>query len=77
VRVRVDIPELLPELCEFLEGRGCLAVRRSEDEIEVVVPDAPSGFQAATMLLADLAVWRAEKPWAQATLNPGPEPAGS
>ena len=70
MRVRVDIPELLPELCEFLEGRGCLAVRRSDDEIEVVVPDAPGGFQAATMLLADLAVWHAEKPWAQATLNP-------
>jgi len=70
MRIRVDIPELLPELCEFLEGRGCLAVRRSRDLIEVVVPDAPSSFQAATTLLADLAVWRARKPWAHATLDP-------
>ena len=70
MRVRVDIPELLPELCEFLEGRGCLAVKRSEDEIDVFVPDAPSSFQAATTLLADLDIWRAQKPWAHATLNP-------
>ena len=59
MRIRVDIPELLPELCEFLEGRGCLAVRRSDDELDVVVPNAPSTFEAATVLLADLAVWRA------------------
>jgi hypothetical protein len=70
VRVRVDIPELLPELSEFLESRGCLAVRRGDDELEVVIPEAPSSFEAATMLLADLDLWRARRPWAQATLNP-------
>lgn len=71
MRIRVDIPELVPELCDFLEGRGCLALRRGEDEIDVFVPDAPDAFQAATMVLADLALWRARKPWAHATLDPG------
>jgi len=70
LRVHVDVPELLPELSEFLESRGCLAVRRGDTELEVVIPEAPSEFEAATMLLADLDLWRATKPWAPATLDP-------
>jgi hypothetical protein len=70
VRVRVDIPELLPLLCEFLSGRGCVVVEVGTDEAEVVIPGAPSSFEAATMLLADLDLWRATRPWVRATLEP-------
>jgi hypothetical protein len=70
VRVRVDIPELLPNLCEFLSSRGCVVVEVGDSEAEVVIPGAPSSFEAATTLLADLDLWRAKRPWARATLEP-------
>jgi hypothetical protein len=69
VRVRVDIPQLLPELCEFLEGRG-YEVTRGEDQITVLPPQGPQDFQAAITLLTDLDLWRAKHPWAPARLDP-------
>ncbi len=72
MRVRVDIPELLPDLCDFLSQRGCLAVEVGDDQAQVVIPGAPSSFEAATMLLADLDLWRAKRPWVRARLEPDP-----
>ena len=70
VRVRVDIPELLPELCEFLEGRSYEVVRDGEDEITVLAPQGSRDFPAAIALLADLDLWRAKHPWATTRLDP-------
>jgi hypothetical protein len=72
VRVRVEIPELCPELCEFLSGRGFVALDAGSGVAEVTIPGAPSSFEAAMMLLADLDLWRAKRPWARATLEPDP-----
>jgi hypothetical protein len=72
MRVRVDIPELVPELCEFLSDRGCVAVEADPGVAEVTIRDAPSSFEAAMMLLADLDLWRAKRPWARARLEPDP-----
>jgi hypothetical protein len=58
MRVRVDIPELLPELCDYLSRRGWVAVDVSPDEAHVVALAAPSEFEAAMMLLADVDLWR-------------------
>src|SRR6266540_3911911 len=50
VRVRVDIPELLPELCDYLLRRGWAAVEVGLDEANVHARWAPSDFEAAIML---------------------------
>ncbi|HEU0303155.1 MAG TPA: hypothetical protein VFR32_01105 [Gaiellaceae bacterium] len=69
MRVRVDIPELVPELAEFLRGRGYEVVSEGGDEI-TVVPTEPNDFRMAMSLLADLDLWRAKHPWATARLDP-------
>jgi len=73
VRVRVDIPELLPELCEFLEGRGYDVGARGEDDVDVRMREGPRDFRAAVTLLADLDVWQAQRSWAHARLDPAAE----
>ena len=71
MRVRVDIPELVPELTEFLKGRGYDVVPEGHDEITVVsAADRPHDFLSAMSLLADLDLWRAKHPWATARLDP-------
>jgi hypothetical protein len=70
LRVRVDIPELLPELSEFLADRGYEVVTTSIDELTVVAPQGPRDFRSAITLLADLDLWRAKRPWAPARLDP-------
>ena len=72
MRVRVDIPELLPDLCDFLSQRGCVVVEVGQDTARVAIPSAPSSFEAAMVLLADLDLWRASRPWVSATLEPDP-----
>jgi hypothetical protein len=69
VRVRVDIPELMPELCEFLWKRGYEVSKAGGDEINVSGQDSQD-FRQAVTLLADLDVWRAKHPWATTRLDP-------
>jgi len=65
----MDIPELVPELTEFLEKRGYQVTAQSDDEIAVSGRD-PQDFRQAVTLLADLDVWRAKHPWATTRLDP-------
>ena len=65
----MDIPELVPELVEFLRTRGYEVVPQGDDEIAVTGRD-PQDFSAAMTLLADLDVWRTKHPWATARLDP-------
>jgi hypothetical protein len=69
VRVRVDIPELIPELCEFLKKRGYDVSNAGGDELNVSGRDTQD-FRQAMTLLADLDVWRAKHPWATTRLDP-------
>ena len=64
----MDIPELVPELSEFLRGRGYEITAEGGDEITVVA--AQHDFLSAITLLADLDLWRAKHPWARARLDP-------
>jgi len=66
----VDIPELVPELCEFLTKRGYEVLSAADDEITVVATRDPHDFREAVALLADLDVWRAKHPWATTRLDP-------
>jgi hypothetical protein len=66
----MDIPELVPELVEFLRSRGYDVVPESADEITVSSGQDSQDFRDAVTLLADLDVWRAKHPWATARLDP-------
>jgi hypothetical protein len=66
----MDIPELVPELTEFLRTRGYEVVSESDDEITVSSARDPQDFREAMALLADLDLWRAKHPWATARLDP-------
>jgi hypothetical protein len=70
LRVRIDIPELIPELSEFLTARGYEVSPAGGDEITVVAAKDPQDFRSAMSLLADLDVWRAKHPWATTRLDP-------
>src|SRR5262249_34406373 len=52
LRVHVDIPELLPELCEYLARRGWEASEIGDGEARVLSPSGRKDFETATMLLA-------------------------
>ena len=65
----MDIPELVPELSEFLRTRGYDVVHESDGELTVSGQD-PQDFHQAITLLADLDVWRAKHPWAPPRLDP-------
>jgi aspartate/methionine/tyrosine aminotransferase len=69
MRVRVDIPELMPELVEFLKKRGYDVSSADGDEITVTSGDSQD-FRQAMTLLADLDVWRAKHPWVTTRLDP-------
>jgi hypothetical protein len=68
--VHVDIPELLPELCDYLSRRGWAAAEVGPGEANVLAPPGRNDFEAATMLLADVDLWRVQRPWAPVTVNP-------
>ena len=70
VRVHVEIPELLPELCDYLSRRGWTAAEIGPGEANVLGSPGRSDFESATMLLADIDLWRAQRPWAPVTVNP-------
>jgi hypothetical protein len=70
MRVHVDIPELLPELCDYLRGKGWEASELGADEAVILPPPGRGDFEAAAMLLADVDLWRAQRPWARVGVNP-------
>lgn len=61
VRISVSDPSLLSDLCDFLSRRGYACVEAGEDEAQILLPDAPSEFEAAAMLMSEVGIWRARK----------------
>jgi hypothetical protein len=61
MRVRVSDPTFLQDLCDFLSRRGYLAVEVSEEEAEVLIPGAGSGFEAAAMVRSEVGIWRVKR----------------
>ena len=58
VRLRVDDPELLEDLLQYLERRGCPATQLGVDLVEVEVPHTIHAEQARMELDLYLAVWK-------------------
>jgi hypothetical protein len=70
MRVRVSDPTFLQDLCDFLSRQGCVAVEVSEDEAEVLVPGAGSGFEAATMVMSEVGIWRVKRAGVRVAVEP-------
>ena len=72
MRVSVSDPDLLRDLCDYLSRRGCMCVEATYDEADVLMPGASSSFEAATMLLAHVDLWRATRRWVKVDVHPDP-----
>ena len=70
MRVPVSDPSLLSDLCHYLSRRGCTALDASEDESDALIPGAPSSFEEATMLMAEIDLWRAKRAAVEVTVDP-------
>ena len=57
IRVHVDNPWLLQDLCDYLAADGCLAERVARSEAEVSIPGAASGEEAVETLQMELRCW--------------------
>lgn len=70
MRVRVNDPSLLADLCDFLSRRGYVCAEASEDEAQILLPQARSGFDAMTLMMTDLGIWRATRAEVQILVEP-------
>jgi hypothetical protein len=59
MRVRVNDPTLLGDLCDFLSRRGYVCAEAGEEEAQILSPGVPSEFEALTMLMSEVGIWRA------------------
>lgn len=59
LRVHVDDPWLLHDLCDYLAADGCLAEPVARSEAEVSIPGSASGEEAAQTLQMELRRWEA------------------
>jgi hypothetical protein len=62
LQIRINDPSLLVELCDFLAREGFIAVESGPDTADVLTPYAASEFEAATLLLTKIDLWRATHP---------------
>ena len=69
MRVRVSDPSLLSDLCNHLSRGGCVAVEACEDEADVLLPGARSGFEAAVMVMTEIDLWRAKRLGVEITVD--------
>ena len=70
MRVRVNDPRFLLDLCDFLSRRGYAAVEVGEDEADILIPGAGSSFEAVAMLMSEIGIWRAKQASVQVVVEP-------
>jgi hypothetical protein len=70
MRVRLNDPELLADLCDYLSLQGCACQEVTEREAHVLMAGARTTFEAATMLLAQIRVWQATHEGVDVSLIP-------
>ena len=62
VRIEINKPEFLHDLCDYLSRHGFVAVRASLKHADVLVPDAGSDLAALLLLKARIRAWGATHP---------------
>ncbi len=71
MRVRLEDPRLLHDLCAYLEADGCLTARRWRCEAEVAIPGVASEHELAETLAMEIRLWLAEHESTDVTLIGG------
>jgi hypothetical protein len=62
LRIEINKPEFLHDLCDYLSRHGFVAVRASPEQADVLVPDAGSDLAALLLLKARIRAWAATHP---------------
>jgi hypothetical protein len=65
--VRVDDPDALGDLCDYLSRQGWVAIEASDESANVLA--AGDDFQAAVELMAALATWSAARECLSVTIE--------
>jgi anti-sigma regulatory factor (Ser/Thr protein kinase) len=68
LRVHVDDPRLLHDLCDYLTADGCLVQTLTGREATITIPGAANGCEAAETLEMELRCWEAAHMPARASL---------
>jgi hypothetical protein len=59
LRVRVDNPRLLNNLCDYLAADGCLARPLTQREVAITIPGAANEWEASETLKMEVRFWLA------------------
>jgi hypothetical protein len=62
VRIEINKPEFLHDLCGYLSRHGFVAVRASLEQADVFVPDAGSDLAALLLLKTRIRAWAGTHP---------------
>lgn len=62
VRIEINEPEFLHDLCRYLSRHGFIAVGASLEQADVLVPDAGSDLAGLLLLKARIHAWGATHP---------------
>ncbi len=62
MQIKINEPELLRDLCDYLSRHGFIAVTASPERADVLVPDAGSDLAALLLLKARVRAWGAVHP---------------
>lgn len=68
MRVRLSDPDLLSDLLDYLRAAECVAEEIGPDELNVIVPRAPSDEQAHREVDIYLRAWQAMNPNVRAAI---------
>jgi hypothetical protein len=62
MRIEINKPEFLHDLCGYLSRHGFVAVRASLEQADVFVPDAGSDLAALLLLKTRIRAWAGTHP---------------
>jgi hypothetical protein len=69
VRIRVENPNLLSDLCQYLTRDGCLSSPLGPSQADVAVPGAASEWEVAQTLMMEIRLWQARHETTLVTLG--------
>jgi hypothetical protein len=69
MRIGVENPTLLSDLCEYLAQEGCLTLSLGPSQADVAVPGAANDWEVAQTLMMEIRLWQARHETALVTLG--------
>jgi hypothetical protein len=69
VRIGVENPTLLSDLCEYLARDGCMTLPLGPSQADVAVPGVVSEWEVAQTLMMEIRLWQARHETTLVTLG--------